>query len=617
MLVLAVALILPRWFTGQGSFDSFYVPQGQSLLQKQSLVEIVKEATEKRETEGERETERERRIEKACVEHSRVVVTLSTFEGRLGNLKMALESLIAQSCPPDTIYVHLSQNPHTQAAMKERAQRVGDGVTGNEAFWQAIRSLSSSIVVNEIDEDWGPATKLLAALQLEKDPDTWLITVDDDTRYHPDTVLGLTLAATQLPWHVVPGFWCEEAWADGHRSMKKRTMERGEEGSVHGWCGGFAGVLFKRFMLNDQVFDFSAAPRGCLSHDDVWWGGHLLSAGNTPYQIDPGFFSVLWSPTKSSERQAFSVNVLDGIATASGDDLLGQCASWFAALRGIHEYGRDEIPAGVYMHPELTAQAGQDLWILKRFFSGTAAKPPSGTFVEFGALDGKIHSNTNFFEAHLKWHGAMAEPSAHFSASILQNRPKSFALQGAVCGKSGLRNFVDTPWPGLSGFEDTYDPALLADMKAGRLWFNITSITPLQCYTLEELLEKAGLQHVNYMTIDTEGSAYEVLSAFPFQPKFRVDIVQIEAHLKKCILSRHGWSRSDSWNYWCWQRDGADKLTQVMTSRGYSLAETFVVDVGGRSRSKMHRLWQPAHYVDEMTVDLIFTLDPDALYSKN
>eukprot|EP00931_Biecheleriopsis_adriatica_P124327 TRINITY_DN99466_c0_g1_i1.p1 TRINITY_DN99466_c0_g1~~TRINITY_DN99466_c0_g1_i1.p1 ORF type:complete len:552 (+),score=100.51 TRINITY_DN99466_c0_g1_i1:63-1718(+) len=544
ILVLSVALIAPRWFSGQGSFDSFYAPRQQSYLQKLSLAQIVKEAKVRAS---------ERDGDKACIKHSRVVVTLSTFEGRLGNLKMALESLIAQSCPPDTIYVHLSQNPYTKAAVKESAKRVGDGVTGDEAFWQVIRSLSSSIVVNEIEEDWGPATKLLAALQLEKDPNTWLITVDDDTKYHPDTVLSLTLAAMHLPWHVAPGFWCEEAWADGHRSLKKRTMEIGEEGSVHGWCGGFAGVLFKRFMFNDQVFNFADAPRGCRSHDDVWWGGHLLSAGNTPYQIDPGFFSVLWSPTESSERQAFSVNVLDGMATASGNDLQGQCASWFAALRGIHVYGRDAIPAGVYMHPELTAQAGQDLWILKSFFSGTAAKLPSGTFVEFGALDGRIHSKTNFFEAHMKWVGAMAEPSVHFSAEISQNR------------------------------------------------------------TLEELLEKADLQHVNYMTVNTEGSEHEVLSAFPFQPKFRVDVVQIEAHLKKCILSRHGWSRSDSWNYWCWQRDGADKLAQLMSSRGYSLAETFVVDVGGHSRSKMHHLWQPAHYANEMTVELIFTLNNDAL----
>ena len=121
--------------------------------------------------------------------------------------------------------------------------------------------------------------------------------------------------------------------------------------------------------------------------------------------------------------------------------------------------------------------------------------------MEFGALDGTYHSNTNFFETTLGWHGALAEPSIHFQSELAQNRPKSFALQGAVCGKSGLRNFVDAPWPGLSGFEDTYDPAVLEDMKQGRMWFNITSITPLKCHTLQELLDLAKLQEVDYMTL--------------------------------------------------------------------------------------------------------------------
>ena len=39
-------------------------------------------------------------------------------------------------------------------------------------------------------EDYGPATKLLGALLVEKDPATVVVTVDDDVTYHPDTVLG-------------------------------------------------------------------------------------------------------------------------------------------------------------------------------------------------------------------------------------------------------------------------------------------------------------------------------------------------------------------------------------------------------------------------------------------
>eukprot|EP00747_Dinoflagellata_sp_TGD_P197906 gnl/TRDRNA2_/TRDRNA2_69865_c0_seq2.p1 gnl/TRDRNA2_/TRDRNA2_69865_c0~~gnl/TRDRNA2_/TRDRNA2_69865_c0_seq2.p1 ORF type:complete len:614 (-),score=69.06 gnl/TRDRNA2_/TRDRNA2_69865_c0_seq2:52-1893(-) len=590
-VVVLTAVLVPFWLVNwHGAFDSFFVPQQRNFLQEPTLLELLRAAK----ASGE-----------PCIRSNRVVVTLSTFVGRLGNLRAAVGSLVAQSCPADAIYIFVSRNPQTKSSVGKESGRKGDGVAPTAAFWSDIRSLGNQVVVKEIDDDWGPATKLLAALQVETDPRTWLITVDDDTRYHSDTVLALTLAAAHLPSHTAPAFWCEEAWADGYRSVKKRTMERGEEGTVHGWCGGFAGVLFRRFMFDDQVFNFSAAPSGCRAHDDVWWGGHLLSAGNEPYLISPGFFSVIWSPTASTERQDQSIHVLDAMAKAKGIDLQADCASWFAGLRGIHFDG-EQIPAGVFKHREALAQAGQDLWVRSRFFSDSkGALPLDGTFVEFGALDGKYHSNTNFFETHLHWRGALAEPSQHFAHMLGQNRPRSLGLQGAVCGREGLRNFVDTPWPGLSGLEDTYDPALLAKMKAGQLWFNITSITPVQCHTLQELLDKANLQHVNYMTVDTEGSEFETLSTFPFD-KYQVDLIQVEVRMRSCLLAREGWSRADPWKYFCIDGVPVERLSKLMASHHYTLEHTFIVDIGGNSRGSMHERWLPLHFTGEMTADMVF-----------
>mmetsp|Transcript_59893 Transcript_59893/g.140088 ORF Transcript_59893/g.140088 Transcript_59893/m.140088 type:complete len:609 (+) Transcript_59893:55-1881(+) len=596
-LVALLAILAPRCvFKGHGSFASVYVPEQQGLFANTSLLEIVEAA------KG-----RPGQKQKCSDARPRVVVTMSTFEGRLGNLKMALQSLAVQSCTPDAIYVFVSQNPFTKSVIK--GQRAGgnggDGVVGDDAFWEDIARVHSSIIVKQTSDDWGPATKLLAALQVESDPSTWLITVDDDTKYHVDTVLALVLAAMNLPWNSSPALWCEEAWADGYRSLKKRTMSRGEEGTVHGWCGGFAGVLFKRFMLGDHVFNFSQAPIGCRSHDDVWWGGHLLSAGNTPYLIDPGFFSVEWSPTSSSERQALSVHVLDGMAKTSGSDLRSQCASWFAALRGVHLDGLEDD--GVFRHPEATSQGAQDLSILKQFFSSAKGMRPSGTFVEFGALDGIAHSNTNFFEAALGWSGALAEPSHYFN-ELKKNRPHSFALHGAICGKSGLRNFVDAEWPGVSGFEDVLDPGFLEDLKQGREWITNFTIHQIKCRTLQELLDLAKLRHVDYMSVDTEGSELEILAAFPFD-QYQIDTIQVESKWKDCILIRDGWSRADVWKYWCYTQEGPQKLIQLMTSKGYSLEGTHVVSLGdGLIRTNMHHFWRPVHIAGEMTIDLFFRL---------
>ena len=104
------------------------------------------------------------------------------------------------------------RNPFTKSSIKGRGSQVaGDGVAGDPTFWEEIKGISNIIAVKQISDDWGPATKLLAALQVEKDPKTWLITVDDDTKYHKDTLLALVLAASHLPWNISPAFWCEEA----------------------------------------------------------------------------------------------------------------------------------------------------------------------------------------------------------------------------------------------------------------------------------------------------------------------------------------------------------------------------------------------------------------------
>ena len=63
-------------------------------------------------------------------------------------------------------------------------------------------------------KDYGPATKLLGALQIESDPNTIIIVLDDDTAYHPETisVLVSTMQASRVD--VAPCFQCEEVRKD-------------------------------------------------------------------------------------------------------------------------------------------------------------------------------------------------------------------------------------------------------------------------------------------------------------------------------------------------------------------------------------------------------------------
>ena len=45
-----------------------------------------------------------------------------------------------------------------------------------------------------------------------------------------------------------------------------------------------------------------------------------------------------------------------------------------------------------------------------------------GFFVEIGALDGVIFSNSYIFEKYLNWSGVCIEPDSRWKDSIIQNR---------------------------------------------------------------------------------------------------------------------------------------------------------------------------------------------------
>ena len=105
------------------------------------------------------------------------------------------------------------------------------------------------------------------------------------------------------------------------------------EGSCHGWLSGVGGVLFTRSVFDDSVFNYTARPRGCWLHDDVWFGGHVAAAKDAvAYLIDPGFHSrkVRRIEKDRSRSSSYSQTLK---MRGHGKDPEAQCASSFDAMR--------------------------------------------------------------------------------------------------------------------------------------------------------------------------------------------------------------------------------------------------------------------------------------------
>ncbi len=65
-----------------------------------------------------------------------------------------------------------------------------------------------------------------------------------------------------------------------------------------------------------------------------------------------------------------------------------------------------------------------------------------GIFLEMGALDGVIYSNTKFFEDTRGWRGLLIEPKEEAFRALAGNRPNSLALNAAVCSEKKDVHFV-------------------------------------------------------------------------------------------------------------------------------------------------------------------------------
>lgn len=131
-------------------------------------------------------------------QNERIIVSMSSFPVRMTKLEDAIKTLSEQSLKPDQIYVHV---PKHIERLNLTNIPLPDHILALEDKYPLMK-----IIINDVD--YGASTKLLGTLQIEKDPNTIVITVDDDTTYHKHTVKALVQNLQQHP-NTAPCFVCQ------------------------------------------------------------------------------------------------------------------------------------------------------------------------------------------------------------------------------------------------------------------------------------------------------------------------------------------------------------------------------------------------------------------------
>src|SRR6185503_1860891 len=162
------------------------------------------------------------------------------------------------------------------------------------------------------------------------------------------------------------------------------------------------------------------------------------------------------------------------------------------------------VGAVLYNFDKTKSQNLQDVWAL--YESGFKRQ---GTFVEFGAADGIAGSNTYLLESEYAWKGLLAEPLPNHIAQLVSIRKTSRIVNKCVWTKSDETiDFIQTDELDLSTISGYGQDDEHAEKRTHG------SILKIPTISLVDLLALKSTNYIDYMSVDTEGSEFDILEAF-------------------------------------------------------------------------------------------------------
>lgn len=164
------------------------------------------------------------------------------------------------------------------------------------------------------------------------------------------------------------------------------------------------------------------------------------------------------------------------------------------------------------------AQRLQDLWVLYETDSMRR-----GYFVEFGAADGVLHSNSALLERNFEWTGVLAEPNPAQEPALRRNRTARVDMRCVWDTTGDVLELLLPDDPQLATIQALQvDDAHQAARRAA------TTSVPASTVTLCDLLDDSHApSRIDYMSVDTEGSELRILSHFDFRSR-DIALISIE-----------------------------------------------------------------------------------------
>lgn len=187
------------------------------------------------------------------------------------------------------------------------------------------------------------------------------------------------------------------------------------------------------------------------------------------------------------------------------------------------------------------SQLGEDRTILPTFFRNFR----NGFFVELGAMDGTLFSNTLVFQQELNWKGVLIEPSSEF-----QNLRRNYrclnggatCLNLAICDTWRQAEFRTGGYTSVGGLVETMSKA-----HADAFFADSSMKIKVPCGPIGDVLHFAGVKRIDFFSIDVEGGELFIVDT--------MDWVNIPVHV--VILERGDHTES------------TERIDRILTEAGF------------------------------------------------
>jgi len=191
---------------------------------------------------------------------------------------------------------------------------------------------------------------------------------------------------------------------------------------------------------------------------------------------------------------------------------------------------KSELFSSINFLVESKSQNGQDLFAL---LSNDFKK--GGVFIEFGAYDGVIFSNTHLLEKQFGWTGILIDPiPSHFEGMKLNRKCK--LIHGAITAeKQDYVLIEELPASDLSML-----------VKKRKIFMKAHKV---KAFTLSEVIDQnLASKEIDFLSIDVEGNDLDILKSLDLN-RYKIKAVCVEHNF----------------------REGSDEIKNYMDKNGYDL----------------------------------------------